>query len=161
MKKAIVITALLALLAVSAIAQNEPTHNNFAAAGVSYNQGATPSIAGTGLYARRISEAGTYAFTAVDALPTTLRPVTVTTQFSTGIAQRIVTMGKVEVYIPTSAGISYSGTNTGWAWTTGAMAVIPVGAVWRILPNVRMVKSSISAGEGYQLIGGVLFGWGW
>jgi len=158
--KLFVITALcMLLLASSGMAQTELPKNIYAG-GISYNASASPQIAGTGLYARFLADSGTYAFTAVDALPTTVKPLVVTTQFSAGIAQKILTIGKVPIYIPTSAGISYNGTNTGWAWTTGALAVVPVKGNWRVMPNLRMVKSSVSQGSGYQVIAGFLLGWG-
>lgn len=159
MKTAVLAGLCLLFSSLAVLAQEPPQPQQFAAAGISYSPGATP--AGTGLYARLMAGTGTYAFTVVDALPTTLRPFVVTTQFSTGVAQRIFTLGKVSIYVPTAAGVSYSGTNTGWAWTTGALATIPVKGNYHIMPNVRVVKSSVSQGTGYQLITGVLFGAGW
>ena len=155
----VAITVLLFLLALSAFAQTSPPKALYAA-GVSVNPGGSPMVAGTGLAARLIADSGTYAFTAIDALPTTFKPFAVTTQISGGIAQRIVTIGQIPIYVPTSAGISYNGTNAGWAWTTGAMAVVRAKGPWRVLPNVRLVKSSVSNGAGYQVIGGILIGWG-
>ncbi|MEN6537797.1 MAG: hypothetical protein ABFD89_29365 [Bryobacteraceae bacterium] len=141
-----------------AIAADAP--RNIYAAGVAWNQSASPRIAGTGLYARAVNDSGTYAFTAVDVLPTTVKPLSVTTQISTGVAQRVFTIGGVAVYVPTSVGISYNGEATGWAWTTGALASVRVKGNSRVMPNVRVVKSSVSNNSGYQLILGALFGWG-
>jgi hypothetical protein len=147
-------------LALGAFAQSPV---NIYAAGVSFNNAGTPSIAGTGLYARQVSDgSGTYIFTVMDALPTNLKPFTVTSNFGGGIAQKVFTIGKVPIFIPTSAGISFNGTNTGWAWSTGALASIKLGAKsnWRIFPTVRIAKSSVSNGTGYQPVIGILFGWG-
>jgi hypothetical protein len=130
---------------------------NIYAAGISYSPAASPKIAGTALYARSISDSQ-YVFTIFDALPTTQPPYTVTTQVGGGIAQRVATIKGVPLYVPTSAGISWTGTNTGWAWTTGGMASIHIRDGWRIFPNVRVLKSSI--GTGYQWTAGVLFGRG-
>lgn len=141
-----------------AIAADAPRH--IYAAGVAWNQAASPRIAGTGLYARPVNDSGTYAFTAVDVLPTTVQPLSVTTQFSTGVAQRILTVGGVPVYVPTSVGISYNGDATGWAWTTGALAAVRLKGAWRVMPHARLVKSSVSGGSGYQVIFGALIGWG-
>jgi|SRR5690348_10018795 len=134
---------------------------NIYAAGISYNQSATPEIAGTGLYARAVDASiGTYAFTAVDALPNSTRPFTVTTNMSVGIAQKVFSIGSVPIYIPTAAGISWTGSNTGWAWSTGALASVRLGkSNWRLMPMVRFARSSVS-GSGIQPIGGVLIGWG-
>lgn len=135
--------------------------SNVYAVGVSYNQGASPSIAGTGLYAHLISDgSGTYAFTVVDALPASVKPFTVNTNVGAGIAQKLFTVGKVPVLIPTAAGISFNGTNTGWSWSTGVLASIKVNGQLRIMPNVRVQKSSVSVGAGYQPIAGILIGWG-
>jgi hypothetical protein len=142
-------------------AQTSPDVSNLYAAGVSYNNNATPAVAGTALWAHKATDnTGTYAFTVVDALPNTLKPFTVNTNFSAGIAQKVLTIGNVPIFVPTAAGISFNGDNTGWAWSTGAMLDIKIKEHWRILPNVRVVKSSVTGGTGYQPVVGVLFGWG-
>jgi hypothetical protein len=150
---------ILAFTATLAAAQSAGP-DNFYGAGLSYNAGASPAIAGTGLYAHKIADSGTYAFTVVDALPTTLRPFVVNTNFSVGVAQKVASFGSVPIFVPTAAGVSYNGANTGWAWSTGGMAVIKLKHDIAIMPNVRLVKSSVSNGTGYQPVVGVLFGWG-
>lgn len=133
---------------------------NLYAGGVSYNSVGHPSVAGTALYAHAVdASSGTYAFTVIDALEASKSPFTVTTNIGAGIAQKLFTIGKTSVYVPTSAGISFTGSNTGWAWSTGAMVPIKLKGNWRILPNVRLQKSSVGGG-GYQPIAGLLFGWG-
>lgn len=133
---------------------------NLYGAGMSYSVNASPGVAGTALYAHQVSNSGTYAFTVVDALPATIKPFTVTSNIGIGVAQRVTTLGKVGIYMPTSAGISWSGTNTGWQWNGGAMAAIPLKNGYYLMPTVRFLKSSVSSGSGYQPIIGVLFGWG-
>ena len=157
MKQLFAVVSLVLALAFAAFAQSTPA--NIYAGGISFNNSASPSIAGTGLYARQISNSGTYAFTVVDALPTTIKPFVVTTSFSAGVAQKVFTVGKFPIYVPSSAGVSYNGTNTGWAWSTGGMTSIKLKKSWRIFPCVRVAKSSVSNGSGYQPIVGVLFGW--
>jgi hypothetical protein len=145
---------------IGAFAQTDSATNIYAA-GVSYNGAASPAIAGTGLYARLISDGtGTYAFTVFDALPTSVKPFTVSTNMGVGVAQKLFSIGKVPIFMPTSAGVSFTGANTGWQWSGGALASIKLKGNWRVLPNVRFVKSSVSGGAGYQPIAGVLFGWG-
>lgn len=165
MKRVILAIALVCLAAVSFAQTTTPPDNplpqNVYAGGVSYNSGASPAIAGTALYARLVNDgSGTYAFTVVDALPVSVKPFTVNTNIGLGIAQKIVTIGKVAVFVPTSAGISWSGGNTGWNWSGGALASVPVKGNWYAMPNVRFVKSSVSSGAGYQLIGGAMISWG-
>jgi hypothetical protein len=133
---------------------------NLYAGGLSYSVNASPGIAGTGLYAHLVAGSGTYAFTAVDALPNTLKPFTVTTNIGAGIAQKVTSFGGIGVYVPTALGVSWSGTNTGWQWNGGAAAVIPLKNSYYLMPTVRFLKSSVSGGTGYQPILGVLFGWG-
>jgi hypothetical protein len=153
----VVIVVLLVLLAPSAWGQT----NNIAAVGVSVNPGGSPQVAGTGLWARSVNAQGTYAFTVVDALPASIKPFTVTTNVSAGIAQKVFSINGVDILVPTAAGISWTGSNTGWAWSTGGMAAFRYKQA-RILPNVRFLKSSVAgAGAGYAVIAGILFGWGW
>jgi hypothetical protein len=147
---------------VSAQAPAAPTAvQNFYAAGVSYSVNASPAVAGTALYAHILSaDTGTYAFTAIDALPNTVSPFTVSTNVGAGIAQKVFTLGKVPVYMPTAAGISFNGANTGWQWNGGVLASIHIKNQYYLMPTVRFLKSSVSNGTGYQPIVGVLFGWG-
>lgn len=145
------------LLATTAYAQTSSTPN-FVAAGVSWNQSATSQVAGTALYARALpGQTNTYSFTAFDAVPSSMSPFTVTTQMATGVAQRLVSFKGVNVYVPAAAGIAWSGTNTGWSWSSGVLASIPVKSYF-LMPNVRVVKSSVNNNSGYQLVVGVMFG---
>lgn len=137
-----------------------PQVQNLYAAGVSYSVGATPAIAGTGLYAHAVSSEGLYAFTVVDALPNTIKPFTVSTNVGVGIAQRLFRLGNVPVYAPTAAGISWNGGNTGWQWNGGVLASIHIRGDYYVLPSVRFLKSSVSGGTGYQPIIGILAAWG-
>ena len=148
---------------VSAQAQTVATPTgvqNIYAAGASYSINASPAVAGTALYAHSLNSAGTYAFTAIDALPATLKPFTVTSNIGVGIAQKIFTLGSIPVYMPTAAGISWSGTNTGWQWSGGGLASIHVKGNYYLMPSVRFLKSSVSGGTGYQPIIGLLVAWG-
>lgn len=150
------------VLSTMAVCQAKPSlDNDVYAFGVSYNNGGSPAIAGTGLYAHLLSDgSGTYAFTVVDALPTSVKPFVVNTNIGAGVAQKVFTLGKVPIFIPTEAGISYNGTNTGWAWSTGGLASIKVKGNFLVMPGVRVLKSSVSSGSGYQPVVSLLFGWG-
>jgi hypothetical protein len=66
--------ALVLLAAAAAGAQTAP--HNFAFAGISYGNGP----AGTAIYARAVDSSGTYSFTVMDAVPTSTKPLTVSTQ---------------------------------------------------------------------------------
>jgi hypothetical protein len=146
------------LFCLSAAAQPNPA--NVYAAGVSYSPGGSPTVAGTALYARSVDTSGTYAFTVLDALPISVKPFSVDTAVAAGVAQRVFSLGNVGVYVPTAAGISYMGTHTGWQWSTGALLSIPIKGNWSIMPNARLLKSSVSDNAGYQIIGGLMVSWG-
>jgi hypothetical protein len=133
---------------------------NIYAAGASYSIGGSPAVAGTVLYAHLVANTGTYAFTAIDAVPNTLKPFTVSSNFGVGIGQKVATLSGVGIYMPTAAGISFNGTNTGWQWNGGVLASIHVKGNYYVMPSARFLKSSVSNGSGYQPILGVLVAWG-
>jgi hypothetical protein len=152
------ILALVLALSASCFAQT-PIQNLYAAGG-SYNFNATPAVAGTALYARYVASPGTYAFTVIDVLPGTVKPWTVTSNIGLGLAQKMFSIGKVNVFMPTAAGISWTGSNTGWEWTGGAAVTVPISHNFYLMPTCRFLKSSVSGGTGYQPVLGVLLGWG-
>lgn len=159
------ILLVFALVSAAASAQTAPVQavtdrENLYMAGLSYNSGANKPIAGTALYARNISDVGTYAFTMIDVLPVTVKPFTVTSNIGAGIAQKAFSIGKFPVFVPTAVGISWSGQDTSYQWSTGAGVPIEIkGTNWYLMPNVRLFKSGLPGGS-YQPILGVLFGWG-
>jgi len=180
MKGIFSILAAVVLLAVTAVAQTAPATpvpvNNLYALGSSYNNGASPAVDGTALYAHlvasntsttstaagtTVSSYPTYAFTALDILPAAKKPFTVSTNVSVGIAQQAFTFKTVNFFVPASAGITVTGSNTGWNWTGGVIADVPITkggkpTHFHFMPSVRWIKSSVSGGAGYQLIPG---GW--
>jgi hypothetical protein len=158
MKRILILTALF-LAAYTAAAQSV---SNLYMAGASYSSAGQPSTAGSALYAHQINTSGTYAFTMLDALPASVKPFTVTTNVGVGVGQRIATIGKVPVFVPTSAGISWTGSNVGWDWSTGAGTPLQWKKTnWYVMPNVRVLKSSVGGKGGtYEPIFGLLIGWG-
>jgi hypothetical protein len=147
--------------ALSCFAQTTPANiQNLYVAGGSYNFNASPSIAGTALYAHLTTTTGTYAFTVVDAVPTTIKPFPVTSNIGAGLAQKMFTIHKISLYMPTAAGISWTGANVGWQWTGGGAATIPLKHSFYLVPTVRFLKSSVSGGSGYQPMFSLLFGFG-
>ena len=133
---------------------------NFYAAGATYNVNASPSVAGTVLYAKKLADSNTYAFTALDMVPNTVKPYTVTTNMGVGVAQKLTTIGKVDIFTPLAAGISTSGPNLGWQYNFGIMPTIRIKGPYYIAPTVRFNKSSVSNGTGVQPLIGILFGFG-
>lgn len=161
MTKSLTFTILAVLaLACMAFAQTAPA--NIYGAGVSWNQSGSASpaqqFAGTALYARAQTDKGTYAFTVLDAVPTSYKPFTVTTNLAVGVAQQVFTLSNWTAYATVAAGPSWSGSNTGWDWYAGAIATRPIKGKWWGGINARVVKSSVNANSGYQFIFGVLGG---
>lgn len=163
MKRVLVYVAVTLLVICMAMAMPCAAQDvsNLYMAGGSYSPGAQPSVAGSALYAHQINSNGTYAFSAVDALPASVKPFTVTTSVGVGIAQRIATIGKVNIFAPTEAGVAWTGQSVGWSWDFGLGAPFQINAknnLW-LMPTVRVKKASVGGGS-YQPIIGVLFGWG-
>lgn len=158
----LVIASLLAcVLCVLAHGQTAAPQNIYGA-GISWNQSASSEVsqqfAGTALYAREQTTAGTYAFTVLDAVPTTYTPFTINTNFGVGVGQRVFTAGGWTGYGTAAAGPSWSGSNSGWNWSGGAIATHPLKDNWWVGINARVVKSSVNNNSGTQFILGVLFG---
>ena len=159
----IIVFLLVAVLGFGQTTNTDPS--NLYSFGASWNQSASATVAqqfaGTAMYARKQTEKGTYAFTALDIVPTSVTPITVTTQTSIGVAQRVMAVGGWNFYMTAAAGPSWTGTNTGWAWIAGGLASHPIGKTgWSVMPNVRTIKSSVNNNSGYQLIIGVMVGFG-
>jgi hypothetical protein len=163
MRNIILTLSLLVITAVAAFGQTDQT--NVYGFGIAWDQSASnitsQQYAVTAMYARAQTEKGTYAFTALDIVPTSVKPVTVTTQTSVGVAQRVLTLNGWNFYATGATGPSWSGTNAGWAWIMGGMATHSIGKTgWKVMPNIRTIKSSINNNSGYQLIFGCMFGFG-
>jgi hypothetical protein len=153
----------LCLLTFALMAQsiNAQDVSNLYMGGASYSPAGTPSTAGSALYAHAVNNSGTYAFTMIDALPASYKPFTVTTNVGVGIAQSIFTVSGVPVFVPTAAGISYTGSNVGWTWSSGVGFPLQYKkSNWYIMPTIRILKSSVTGSTGYQPIVGILLGWG-
>ena len=150
--------------AAASVLPSAPTpQTNFYAAGASYSVNSTPGVAGTALQAHLLADTGTYEFAVVDALPQSVSPFTVNTNVGIGIAQKLTSFKigseNVDLFVPTAAGISWSGTNTGWQWNGGVLAAFPIKTSgYYLMPSVRFLKSSVSNGSGYQPIVGLMIG---
>jgi hypothetical protein len=132
--------------------------NNIGAAGLNYSVNASPSFAGSLLYARQaLPASGTWVFANGDFLPNTLKPFTVTNNIGTGIAQKVADFGTTPIFCITRAGVSWTGTNTGYQFNGGCLAAFKVKNIL-IMPSGRFLKSSVSNGTGYQPIIGVYVG---
>jgi hypothetical protein len=87
-----------------------------------------------------------------------VKPFTVTTSITTGVAQHIKTVGIARIFLLTTAGVAAGGDNVGYSWTAGGAVAIPIGKKgWAVVPMVRVIKSSLTD---FQGIYGVNVGWG-
>lgn len=133
------------------------------AGGVSFAPNADQRLAGTALMAKPLADA-TRAFVIFDAVPTSWKPnIVVTSNVGAGVGQRVVQFDlggrNISVWVPASAGVSWSGKSVGWQWNGGLLIDVPLQKVgpWGVEPNVRFLKSSVSNNSDYQVIGGLLF----
>ncbi len=136
---------------------------NIWALGLSWNQSASASMsqqfAGTAMYAREQNTAGTYAFTVIDAVPTSFKPFTTVTNMGVGIGQKLpFTILGFTPYATAAAGPSWSGANTGWNWNGGFMATRPLKNKWWWGPAARVIRSSVNQNSGNQYIFSAMVG---
>lgn len=164
----------LAAIAVAAQTPAAPPDNLYGL-GMSYNSGASPAVAGNAFYAKLLSanqstsDVGggvmvttfhpTYSFTLLDILPDTVKPFSVTTNISSGIAQQVFQLGPVNLFTIGTAGLSVGNTNLGWTWTAGAFGDYNFKKAGKptkldLIVGARTIKSSVSGGSGYQIIPG-------
>lgn len=156
MKKFLAVLAVLLCLAVPAFSAD--AFSDVVGGGASFNQYSEPQISGNLIYAHKVSE-GLYSFNLVDLTSKTAEPFTVTTSITTGLAQYVRTIGRARVYVVGTFGVSAGGEDVGSAFSSGGAAVIPLGSKgWCLLPNVRVLKSSLTSE--FQAVYGLSFGWG-
>lgn len=156
MKTSLSVITLLLVCALLACGQS-----NYLAVGASYQPGGSPAWAASALYARQANSAGTHAYAMYDSLPLSTKPVQFENNVGVGVAQRMLQINSVSFYVPAAAGPSWTGTNIGWQWTTGVLAVKPLKESWSFATGLRMVKSSVNANAGYGVIGSLMIGWSW
>ena len=133
---------------------------NIYAFGGSYNFNTSPKFSGTALYGHLVVSPGTYFFTLVDVVPTTTKPYTVTNNVGVGLAQKMFSIGRVDLVIPTTAGVSWTGLNVGWQWNGGFAFVIHLNHNLYLIPTARYLRSNVSNNSGTQPIIGMEFGFG-
>ena len=140
--------------------------------GVSYDNGATPSMAGTLTFSHLLTSTDTactnlvsvcYGYTVLDILPVTFSPTVVSTNVGVGVAQKALTIGKVNFFVPVGIGPTITGTNVGWNWSGGGLADVPITKAgqstnWHFQPNIRFVNANVNGvNNGYRLIFGFNF----
>ena len=133
-------------------------YENFAAMGASWNQYASPGIAGSLLYAKRLGDSDdTYSFSYVDLISKSQEQFSAATSITTGVAKKLLKFGKARVYGTTGVGLLAGGENIGYSWTAGGALAIPLGKGFQVLPNVRVIKSSLTD---FHAIYGLMLGFG-
>ncbi len=152
--KAFIIGSIAGLiLSAVAFGQTAPTltslPSNIYAFGATVNPNGSPIVSGTGLYGRLVDTKGTYAIAVLDVVSTTSAPYTVTTNPSAGIAQEFINNGRVKVFVTPSAGLSYTGTNTGYSYALGGLITYDLTPKYSIGFGGRLFKSNVS-NSGYQ-----------
>jgi hypothetical protein len=148
---------LLSVLCASVVNCSAQGPAQFVAAGANFNQYSAPQISGSLLYAHRVA-GDTFSFSLVDITSKTVRPFTVQTAISTGVAQHLVDVGRGHVYAVTTVGLAAGAENVGGAWTGGGAVIVPLGARgWAVIFSARTLKTSLA---GWQGMYGLGVGWG-
>lgn len=163
MKTICSITAVMFVFAVLACGQTTGPQQ-FAGAGVSFNQYASPQINGLLVYAKRLTanDHPTYSFSAVNLLSVQRTPAfRLMTTTETGVAQHLTKFGPFQVYGIGTAGFAASGdaegTASGYVLTGGGLALAGLKNGWKVGPYLRVIKSSLSD---RQWAVGAMIGWG-
>lgn len=135
--------------------------NDYVAAGVAFNQG-TNQLSGFASYAVKVT-GGTYSYTVLDFSNVHLKP-TLNYQVapSTGIAQYLKTIGKVDLFGLASAGAAVGTTTAGptvlgASFSGGVDGVIGIKNGWSVNIPVRVLHTSVG---GTQYLIGVGLAWG-
>ena len=150
--------ALLMVVDVGGQVQQSTLAQNVVGLGVSFNQMNRASLAGSLMYAHRLTTTGRqWSFSSFDVIPLPTNPYISMTSVTTGVAQEMGCIGKLCIVLPLAAGITSNGTNTGWGWTSALLLSYPIGH-WRIMPNVRVNATSVGHGAGPQMTFGVMIG---
>lgn len=143
--------------------------NNIYGLGVTGNPNGSPHELLTAMYGRRVDTKGTYAITVFDVVPavtqvpttttdpttgvtttTTKAVYTVTTNVSAGVAQLFYQNSAFKVFFTPSAGLSYTGTNTGYSYALGGLIVHDFSPNYAIGIGGRAFRSNVSGVTGYQ-----------
>jgi hypothetical protein len=103
---------------------------------------------------------GLYSFNLFDVVSKSSHPFTTAVIASTGLAQHVRDIGPVHLYLVGTIGVASGGTNTGWAWTSGGVAVIPLRGGFSLMPCIRVLNSGVLAqGQAPQFMVGLAIGW--
>ena len=150
--------SLLAIINVGGQGLSPALDQNVVGLGVSFNQMNKASVAGSAMYAHRLTTTGSqWSFSSFDVIPLPTNPYLALTSITTGVAQDLGHIGKLAIVLPLAAGVTSNGTNTGWGWTSALILSYPIGR-WRIMPNIRVNKTSVGQGAGPQMTFGLMIG---
>lgn len=137
--------------------------SDYVAAGVHWNQFASPQIGGLAAYGHKIAgdTAPTYSFTAIEFLSVQARPFRVGTLTQTGVAQYLKSIADFQIYGLAMAGAltsaSTTGTNVGFAGSTGGLATRAIGKGWSVGPYLLFTQPT-NADRQWAI--GVIIGFG-
>jgi hypothetical protein len=131
---------------------------DFVAAGLAWNQYASPQINGWTTYARSIkASAGLYSFTTYDITSVKANPFTIQTSARTGAALYLRSIGPIHIFGLGDVGMAASGQSIGSAFSGGGVVAVQLGKGWTVLGVARVLKTALSD---QQTIYGLGVGWG-
>lgn len=137
-----------------------PLLKNVYFAGFAYNPAGSPKVAGDFGYGRLLDSAGTYSFSSVDVLPLKGQPSAVSTTISTGVAQKVFSLGKAKAFVLSQIGFQTDGKNAGWDWNGGVALDYPLKGGFGVLPALKFDKGSATENYGYRYIASLNFRFG-
>jgi hypothetical protein len=148
--------ALIFLWPVSqAMSQDLP--NEFLAAGCAYNRYAAPQINGLVTYANRVQQTNIFSFTTYDVRSASDLAYQPQTSIRTGVAPMLFRFGRVWLFGLGDAGVAYTGSAFGAAFSGGTGLAIQLGRGWSVLAVARVIKTGLTdRQEAYE----IMIGWG-
>ena len=136
-------------------APSQVEHDVFGAV-VNWDNYSSPKVTGTLGYAKLIT-GNTYSFTTVDVNSAHTHPWSVQTSITTGIAQRLTTVSKFQIYTGGTFGVATTGSNVGGAYSGRVLIVRPIKGNWAGIAimgvsgaTISNVRPVLGVGFGYQ-----------
>ena len=147
----------LVFCSVPLCAQDQP--NELAAAGMAWNEAASPQLNGWATYARLIGK-GVYSLSTYDISPVKIEGSTIPSlqaQLRTGIAIYMRQFGRLSIYGLGDAGIATTGDTTGGSFGGGGLGIVTLGKGWCVFVPIRLMRNNVT---GTQVVYELGVGWG-
>jgi hypothetical protein len=133
--------------------------NNWAGAGIAYNQFSTPQIAGWASYLHLISvPQAMYAGFSYDVTSATAHPFKIQTSTRLRVAMVVRQYQRLAIIGLGDAGMAVAGSNLGGAFSGGGAAIYKLNDGYTVMLGARILKTSLGQSQAIYEIG---FGKAW